>query len=282
MFAAPARLLFLLVAALATANAKSSGSHWSIDKPFNIHFVWINPLSGSEYANLKDGQWDDGPMSSLYDANVKDWQRMNPAWNVQVWDRVECRKLVESDFPDYLTLYDAAPPIIKADLARLMVLLTFGGMYADLDAIPSRPVPHILQANEWDDEAHHTALFVLSVRDPADMAATAETFPYRLSKTGIPRVRLSSGALFAAGPASPFLGAALQVRPMCNEWGGCAVHVQWADGAPNVTPPPPPPTTRAGDARSARLGPAPQADASGRGVGEQGRGAVLHRAGHAV
>ena len=48
-------------------------------------------------------------------------------------------------YPWFLPTYDAFPlPIMRADAARAFILHAHGGVYADLDAEPLRPIDRLL------------------------------------------------------------------------------------------------------------------------------------------
>ncbi len=77
-------------------------------------------------------------------ANLARWQALNPAWVARVWDRTDVRALWRDVFPAHKHLWAGTSPIQRADIARLMIVLHHGGLYADLDCTPARPIDAVL------------------------------------------------------------------------------------------------------------------------------------------
>lgn len=54
------------------------------------------------------------------------------------WDEASVKALVQVHYPDWLHFYSRIPTlIIKCDISRAFVLHRYGGVYADLDILPS-------------------------------------------------------------------------------------------------------------------------------------------------
>jgi tetratricopeptide (TPR) repeat protein len=106
-------------------------------------------------------------------------------------------------------LYEGLLPISKADVARLMILLTYGGVYSDLDGVPHEPLAAILSANAYDVNVHKTALFVHTTMAEHEVRETS-TFPIR---RGLPEIskRISTGFIYASERNSAVLKAALDI-----------------------------------------------------------------------
>ncbi len=99
--------------------------------PRIVHQVWISP----------DGN---GIPDAVYPADWRDsWKQHHPEWEHRLWTDAELEPLV-SQHAEFLPAWKAAAPVVKADLARLLVLHAHGGVYADLDYIAQKPLDPLL------------------------------------------------------------------------------------------------------------------------------------------
>ena len=74
------------------------------------------------------------------------WLHNHPHWTYMFWTDKENRKLVERDFPWFLPTYDNFPKNIqRADCARYLYMLRFGGCYFDLDFESLKNLEPLLQ-----------------------------------------------------------------------------------------------------------------------------------------
>ncbi len=65
---------------------------------------------------------------------VRSWRHMNPTWHYSFYNDSQCLEFVEREFPEYLETYNALPKSVeRSDFFRYMVILRYGGIYADLD-----------------------------------------------------------------------------------------------------------------------------------------------------
>ena len=56
-----------------------------------------------------------------------------------MWDSSLLESLVRQKFPEYWGLYQRVRyPVQRVDMGRLFVLLTYGGLFSDLDVFPNR------------------------------------------------------------------------------------------------------------------------------------------------
>ncbi|MFN0264550.1 glycosyltransferase [Tepidamorphus sp. 3E244] len=77
--------------------------------------------------------WRDAHYSSE-NGSPESWRENNPGWEYRLWTDDELEWFVSDTFPRFAELYHAYPnPVQRADLARYMLLKTFGGVYADMD-----------------------------------------------------------------------------------------------------------------------------------------------------
>jgi glycosyltransferase involved in cell wall biosynthesis len=90
--------------------------------------------------------WKDDNIPEKFTGFVATWRRHHPDWEYRLWTDADNRKLIETDYPWFLPIYDAYPkPIQRADAARCFVLHKFGGVYADLDCECFGPIDALLQ-----------------------------------------------------------------------------------------------------------------------------------------
>lgn len=69
-------------------------------------------------------------------------------WRYVLFDDSDLRKLVEMNFPKYLEAYDGfTKNIERVDFARL-VMMYLGGVYADLDTYPVKPIDRYVEMNK--------------------------------------------------------------------------------------------------------------------------------------
>lgn len=62
------------------------------------------------------------------------WVTSNPGWVVRFYDDAQCLDMVRKEFPEYLDAYQSLPKNVeRADFFRYLVVLRYGGVYADVD-----------------------------------------------------------------------------------------------------------------------------------------------------
>lgn len=82
--------------------------------------------------------------------NIKKWQQLNPNWKYLYFDEDQRLNFVKEHFDkECLTIYKNLPlDIMKANLFRYMSLYIHGGLYADLDMHPSKPINHFIKESD--------------------------------------------------------------------------------------------------------------------------------------
>ena len=183
-----------------------------------INFIWIQPDGvKSPYANLANGKFDDAsPMARFFEANMATWQKMNPSWEIRLWDNAMSIDLVRTHFHHFEPYYHRIAPSSKADLVKLMILIKYAGVYSDLDGVPSKSLDEILEINSYESSKHNTALFIHSTMAPYEVLETA-TFPIRRGFGEISK-RCSMGFLFASQNGSNVLQKALSLSLKRLNW----------------------------------------------------------------
>jgi Glycosyltransferase sugar-binding region containing DXD motif len=177
-------LAFVLCASvlLVTLAVRSSVQEWSY--PFKESFVFTAPISGSAIRarSSEPPKFIPRVIHQTYPslerlprdvmAIRQTWIRLNPGWEVRFWDDASCLEFVHREFPEYYRAYVALPKNVeRADFFRYLVVLRYGGVYADIDAELRQPL---------DDVIHSTDMLVVGWE--AEVADEAEKLHRHLAR----------------------------------------------------------------------------------------------------
>eukprot|EP00747_Dinoflagellata_sp_TGD_P072275 gnl/TRDRNA2_/TRDRNA2_157413_c0_seq1.p1 gnl/TRDRNA2_/TRDRNA2_157413_c0~~gnl/TRDRNA2_/TRDRNA2_157413_c0_seq1.p1 ORF type:complete len:514 (-),score=66.92 gnl/TRDRNA2_/TRDRNA2_157413_c0_seq1:66-1607(-) len=80
--------------------------------------------------------------------HLASWRRLHRHWRFEFWDDKTGRLLVERTFPEYASAYRRMSGIKQADVARIVYLYVYGGVYADIDVEAVAPMDELLEAAE--------------------------------------------------------------------------------------------------------------------------------------
>ena len=86
------------------------------------------------------------------------WRARNPTWRVRFWDDADCLAFVEAEFPRWARAYRALPKDVeRSDFFRYLVVLRYGGVYADVDTECRVPLDELLAPTDtlvvgWENE----------------------------------------------------------------------------------------------------------------------------------
>lgn len=140
-----------------TRDGRDDGRHRGENElaqlPKHLHFMWLSPTND--------------PIPGRYHPNLATWREYHPDWLIHTWNMAQVEALAAEHWPHYLARFRALPKIIsKCDLARMMVLYVYGGVYADLDFWCMRSLnslvaahPILLMREVPEHERLHQALF---------------------------------------------------------------------------------------------------------------------------
>lgn len=92
--------------------------------------------------------WKSTEVPEKFQAFIVSWRQRHPHWRYEFWDDHRCRELIAERFPKYLHEYDLMSGIKRADVARVVFLHEFGGVYADIDVEAVQPLDSLLEAAE--------------------------------------------------------------------------------------------------------------------------------------
>jgi mannosyltransferase OCH1-like enzyme len=115
------------------------------------------------------------------------WRKHHPDYEYRFWTDQDNRAFVADRFPDFLPVYDGyRHAVSRADLARVLVVCHFGGVYADMDCEALRPLDDLLAGRDivfgMEPESH--------VNKPEILARGFK--------------RILCNAVFASAPGHPF------------------------------------------------------------------------------
>jgi mannosyltransferase OCH1-like enzyme len=94
--------------------------------------------------------WKTKVLPEKFQSNVQKWKYMLPRgeWKYLLLDDEDLRNLVKDNFPKYLEAYDGfTQNIERVDFARY-VMMYLGGVYADLDTYPLKPIDKFVNMNQ--------------------------------------------------------------------------------------------------------------------------------------
>jgi tetratricopeptide (TPR) repeat protein len=161
----------------------------------------------------EQGEWSDDAAAHFFRSNLKEWQDLNPTFAIHVWDTKEVDALVAIHFPEWWHIFVDLPAVEQADIARLMILVSYGGWYADLDSLPLRSLLDI--TNEVDLETHTTILGVEDSFEPEHRSLATNALVRRIRKDERAgpeeQQRVANNFLFALRPGSATLKRCLRI-----------------------------------------------------------------------
>lgn len=94
-------------------------------------------------------------MPAFFRSNHEKWRELNPDWEVKLWSDSDMLALVRQSYPQWLPLFSgwrSLKPVQMADLFRVMLLETFGGVYVDMDVEPLKPMDELLTLLKSEEE----------------------------------------------------------------------------------------------------------------------------------
>ncbi|KAL6751439.1 nucleotide-diphospho-sugar transferase [Haematococcus lacustris] len=121
------------------------------------------------------------------------FKRLNPGWTHLLWGPADVEAFVAQHHPALWPAYQRlALPVLKADLVRYLLMLTFGGVYADIDTRCLQPI------ESWADGAANVSLIVGIEVDAANIPDWSKHWGRQL--------QISQWA-FAAAPQHPVMAS---------------------------------------------------------------------------
>jgi len=106
---------------------------------------WQPPLQG--IPPLLHQSWRSRRVPSNLAAHMHTWRRHMPSWRFRLHTDEDNDVLVKEQFPWLLKAWYVMTSIQRADIARLLYMHSFGGVYADLDVELLQPLEPLLNAS---------------------------------------------------------------------------------------------------------------------------------------
>jgi len=116
-----------------------------LDKGISEKLTTLGKIPHVIYQTCKDKKTLNPQLAS----NIKAWKQLNPTYRHELYDDNECKEFLKKHFdPKVLKAFNKLRPgAFKADLWRYAILYIHGGIYADIDMNPFKPVDSILGEN---------------------------------------------------------------------------------------------------------------------------------------
>ena len=120
--------------------------------PRKLHFIWV----GNDFDNENDPV-----VLEKYIENMLAWREMHPDFDCKLWGDKEVKGLILRDFPELQSVYkNYGHAVMRADLARILILEKEGGVYIDVDVEPKKNLEALLKNRDQEDR-----IFVPGVQD---------------------------------------------------------------------------------------------------------------------
>jgi tetratricopeptide (TPR) repeat protein len=175
--------------------------------------------------------WNKPFWRPTYNVTTSMWRKLNPTWQIKMWNADECDALAEEYLPESnMQLYKRLKPVMKADLTRYMIMHKHGGFYSDLDCVPYKKVEDILALSSYDPSLHQAAVFKQFQMAEEEVQEWLACFFAQVDPI---RARLGNSPLYASKP-----NAELFLRMMKLALGRMGWlyerEAMWADGDKQV------------------------------------------------
>lgn len=110
--------------------------------------------------------WVGGPMPAKYQEFGEKWAKLHPGWSIKTWGDEDLRWLENQDFFDNAERFVPKDAVgqFKSDIARYEILARFGGVYADCDVEPQKPLDPLLNVPGfagWEEDGKFVGNTVL-------------------------------------------------------------------------------------------------------------------------
>lgn len=145
--------------------------------PKIIHRIWLGPAQ----------------MPEEYVRYGEAWQRLHPDWDVLTWTETDLFPLQNVD------VYDAVPSwSSKSDVVRFELMTRVGGVYADCDVEPLKPLDPLLENfgafAGWEIEGHALGTAVLGAeKEHPFFQALVDQLPAAIRDYPLDRPALTTG-----------------------------------------------------------------------------------------
>lgn len=77
--------------------------------------------------------WKTAEIPGKFERHISSWLRLHPSWRFEFWDDARCLAFMRQKFPRFVHEYEDMSGIKRADVARIAILHSEGGVYSDID-----------------------------------------------------------------------------------------------------------------------------------------------------
>ncbi|PAA61507.1 hypothetical protein BOX15_Mlig011810g1 [Macrostomum lignano] len=153
--------------------------------------------------------WRNEFISDYFAQQVKSWQRIHPDWTYVLWRDQDLEPFVAANFPELLDKFRSLKlKIMRIDMIRYMLLLKFGGVYADLDYKLVRSLDEFRRfyaVVTREPETHSLQLFgphwpIRPAASPAFLMSAPGHIFFRFVLKQLSKRKISEDILAFAGP----------------------------------------------------------------------------------
>jgi mannosyltransferase OCH1-like enzyme len=91
------------------------------------------------------GLWDN-KMPKEIKRRIDKWKKLHPTYEYKLWDKKACKDFLRKKYNWFLPLYESYQyHVQRADAIRYFILYEYGGIYADIDLEPAKPLDIMLE-----------------------------------------------------------------------------------------------------------------------------------------
>lgn len=145
--------------------------------PKIIHRIWLGPAE----------------MPAAYRAFGDAWKRLHPGWEVRTWTEPDLPELENAEIYDLVPSWSS-----KSDVVRFELMTQVGGVYADCDVEPLKPLDPIVESFDafvgWEIEGHSLGTAVIgSTPGHRYFQAVVDQLPAATRELPLDRPALTTG-----------------------------------------------------------------------------------------
>jgi mannosyltransferase OCH1-like enzyme len=134
-------------------------------KPFGDKYFQITTKDPTEKVSVRQvpklihQTWKTKEIPEIWKDTAEKWKTVHPSYQYILWTDEDLEQLVSTAYPWALKVFLELPyGIQRADMGRVFVLHSFGGVYSDLDIVPKRSITPLIQFFENDETGFDVAL----------------------------------------------------------------------------------------------------------------------------
>ena len=105
-----------------------------------IHFIWVDKYNFDESTSR---------LPKKYEENIQQWKNINKDWEILIWNWEQINILIYStNNIEIIKLFHEYTNFInRVDLAKLLILYYYGGLYVDIDFWIQKPIDNLFSTD---------------------------------------------------------------------------------------------------------------------------------------